>query len=65
MRVTSIKGRAYIKGGGFLVVSLFRRQEQQRRHNERSRTWKVRCNQGKATHKGSQITARKVVFWNT
>lgn len=47
MGVTSIKEKGYIKGCGFLVVSLFRgwRQEQRRRHNERSRTWKVRSSQ--------------------
>lgn len=53
MGVTSIKGKGYIKGCGFLVVSLFRRcrQEQRRRHNERSRTWKVGSRPGQAGRK--------------
>jgi hypothetical protein len=51
MGVRSIKGRAYIKSGGSLDVSLFRGQEQRRRHNERSRTWKVRCKPGKGQNR--------------
>lgn len=42
MAVISIKGRTDIKACACLLVSLFCRQEQLRRHNDSSRTWKVR-----------------------